>query len=101
MDGKERNEFVWGLLQGDLVEKFGGIASAAAHNDGGPESELARRISEKLGVDIETTQRWIGELIAEGVLRLESRGNGLRWQWSDTGKLKLAGQVTCARSYQF
>ena len=98
MDGKERNEFVWTLLQGDIIEKFGGMASASALNDSSTESELARRISRKLGVDVEAARRWTSELIAKGVLRLESRGNGLRWRWSDNGKLKLAGEATPATS---
>ena len=98
IEGKERNEFVWTLLQGDVIEKLGGIASAAALNSSSAESELGHRVSQKLGIDIEATQRWMGELIAKGVLRLESRGNGLRWQWSDTQKLKVASDVTPATS---
>jgi anaerobic magnesium-protoporphyrin IX monomethyl ester cyclase len=98
IEGKERNEFVWNLLQGDVIEKLGGMASVGALNDSGAESELARRISRKLGVDIQATRRWMGELIAKGVLRLESRGNGLRWHWSDTKKLKLTTVVTPASS---
>jgi len=42
----------------------------------------------------------MSELIAKGVLRLEPKGNGLRWQWSDTQKLKLAGEITPATSCQ-
>jgi len=91
MDGKERNEFVWALLQGDVIERLGGIASAAASNDGGAQFELVHQVSQKLGVDIEATRRWIGELRAKEVLRLESRGNGLRWHWSDTQNLKQEG----------
>ena len=100
IEGKERNEFVWTLLQGDVIEKLGGIASAPALNSSSAESELADRVSRKLGVDMGATQRWMGELIAKGVLRLESRGNGLRWHWSDTEKLKLASEVTPATSCQ-
>jgi len=100
IEGKERNEFVWTLLQGDVIEKLGGTASVAALNDSSAESELAHRVSRKLGIDIETTQRWMGELIAKRVLRLESRGNGLRWQWSDAKKLKLASEVTPSTSCQ-
>ena len=96
IEGKERNEFVWTLLQGDLIEKLGGIALATALNSSSTESELACRVSRKLGINIEATRRWMGELIAKGVLRLESRGNGLRWHWSDTKKLKLASEVTPA-----
>jgi anaerobic magnesium-protoporphyrin IX monomethyl ester cyclase len=100
IEGKERNEFVWTLLQGDIIEKLGGIASAAALNDSSADFELACRVSRKLGIDVEATRLWIGELIAKGVLRLESRGNGLRWQWTDTPKLKLAGEATPATSCQ-
>jgi hypothetical protein len=32
IEGKERNEFVWALLQGDIIEKLGGMASAAILN---------------------------------------------------------------------
>ena len=96
IEGKERNEFVWALLQGDIIEKLGGMAAAGAPNDGSAESELVHRVSRKLGVKIEATRRWIGELIANGVLRLESRGNGLRWHWSDTKKLKPISEITPA-----
>jgi len=100
IEEKERNEFVWTLLQGDIIEKLGGMASAAALNHSSAESELASRISRKLGLDIEVAQRRIRELMAKGVLRLEPKGNGLQWQWSDTQKLKLASEVTPATSCQ-
>jgi len=100
IEGKERNEFVWALLQGDIIEKLGGMASAAILNPGNAESELARRVSKKLGIDIAPGQRRIGELIARQVLQLESKGNGPRWQWTDTQKLKLANKVTPVISCQ-
>jgi anaerobic magnesium-protoporphyrin IX monomethyl ester cyclase len=90
IEGKERNEFVWTLFQGDIIEKLGGMASAAILNPGDAASELARRVAEKLGVDFAVARRRIGELIARGVLQLDSKGNGLRWKWTDTRKLKLA-----------
>ena len=98
IEGKERNEFVWALFQGDIIEKLGRIIPIAALNPGSAESELARRVSEKLGIDIAVAQRRIGELTARGVLRLESRGNALRWQWTDTQQLKLANEITPALS---
>jgi hypothetical protein len=100
IEGKGRNEFVWNLLQGDIIEKFGGMASVGALNGGIAESELARRVSQKLGLDLESTRRWIGELIAKGVLRLESIENGLRWHWTDTNKLKHDSKATPAASCQ-
>jgi len=100
IEGKAKEQFVWALLQRDVVEGLGGMASATAQNPGNAEAELARRVSRKLGVNIDVARRWMGELISKGVLRLESRGNGLRWQWSDTQKLKLAGEITPATSCQ-
>jgi anaerobic magnesium-protoporphyrin IX monomethyl ester cyclase len=100
IEGKERNEFVWALLQGDVIEKLGGMASATTPNPGNAEAELARRVSRKLGIDIKVAQRRMGELISKGVLRLDSKENDLRWQWGDTQKLKLASEGTPATSCQ-
>ena len=99
IEGKEKEKFVWTLLQGDVIEGVGGMASAAL-NPINAEAELARRVSRRLGLDIGVAQRRMSELIAKGVLRLEPKGNGLRWQWSDTQKLKLANEVTPAISCQ-
>jgi radical SAM superfamily enzyme YgiQ (UPF0313 family) len=98
MEGKEREEFIWTLFQQDVIEGLGVIASTAAQNPSSAEAELARRVSRKLGVDIEVAQRRMSELIAKGVLELETKGNGWRWQWTDTQKLKLASEVTPAIS---
>jgi len=100
IEGKERDEFVWTLLQGDVIEGLGRVVSATALNPSDAEAELVGRVSRNLGLDIKTAQRRMGELIARGVLQLEPKGNGLRWQWTDTQKLKLAGEVTRATSCQ-
>lgn len=70
------------------------MASATDLNPGSAESEPAHRVSRKPGADIEVVQQRMGELTARGVLQLESQENGLRWQWTDTQKLKLANAVT-------
>ena len=98
IEGKERNEFVWALFQGDIIEKLGGMASAGVLNPCDAQAELARRVSQRLGIDIGLTQRRISELIARGVLQLESKGNGLRWQWTDTQNLKLPIDIAPAVS---
>jgi anaerobic magnesium-protoporphyrin IX monomethyl ester cyclase len=100
IEGKEREQFVWTLLQRDVIEGLGEMPKAATLNPGNTEAELGRRISRKLGVDIEVAQRRMSELIAKGVLRLEPKGNSLRWQWSDTQKLKLTSETTPAISCQ-
>jgi anaerobic magnesium-protoporphyrin IX monomethyl ester cyclase len=98
IEGKERNEFVWALFQGDVIERLGGMASAGILNPGDAQAELVRRVSQRLGIDIGLTQRRIGELIVRGVLQLESKGNGLRWQWTDTQNLKPVNAITPAVS---
>jgi radical SAM superfamily enzyme YgiQ (UPF0313 family) len=98
IEGKEREGFVWSLLEGDVIEGLGRMASATALNPNKAEAELASRVSRKLGLDTEVARRRIGELVAKGVLKLESKGNGLQWQWSDAQKLKLASDVTPATS---
>jgi len=98
IEGKEKEKFVWTLLQGDVIEGLDGMASADTLNPINAESELARRVSRKLGIDIEIAQRRMSELIAKGVLQLEPKGNSLQWQWSDTQRPKLANEVTPATS---
>jgi len=100
IEGKAREGFVWTLLEGDVIERLGDIASADALNPTKAAAELARRVSRKLGLGIEVAQQRVGELIANGVLQLETKGNGLSWQWSDTRKLKLASEVTPAKGYK-
>jgi len=92
VEGQERERFVWTLLQGDLIEKLGGMRSRTL-NPGEAEAELVRRISRQLDVDIEAVRKRTSELVAKGVLRLEGAGNGLGWQWSDTEKLKLSNET--------
>jgi anaerobic magnesium-protoporphyrin IX monomethyl ester cyclase len=98
IEGKEKNEFVWALFQGDIIEKLGGMASPGILNAGDGQAELARRVSRRLGVDIGLTQRRIGELMARGVLQLETKGNGVWWRWADPQNLKLTSGVTPAVS---
>jgi len=100
IEGKEKEKFVWALLQGDVIDKLRGMASATTLNPGNAEAELAHRVSRKLGLDIEVTQRRMSELIAKGVLQLEPKGNSLQWQWSDTQRLKLASEIMPATSCQ-
>jgi anaerobic magnesium-protoporphyrin IX monomethyl ester cyclase len=99
IEGKQRREFIWSLLRGNIIEKLGRIADVALDpND--VEAELARQVSQKLNLDIKPVQRFMGELLAKGLLRLEPRGEGLRWQWSDAQKLRLASEITPAAQSQ-
>ena len=92
VEGKSKETFVWTLLQRDVIEGIGRMPAAIALNPGDAEAELARRVSDKLGINIKVVQWRLGELVAKGVLRLDPRGEGLRWRWSDTQKIGLAGE---------
>jgi hypothetical protein len=88
------------LFQGDIIERVGRMASAAALNSSSAQTELARRVSGRLGLDIAVARQRVGELIGRGVMQLESKGNGLRWQWTDTQNLKLTNAITSIVSCQ-
>jgi anaerobic magnesium-protoporphyrin IX monomethyl ester cyclase len=96
IEGKEKEQFVWSLLQKDVIEGLGGMPRSAIANPGKAEAELGRRISRKLGIGTEVAQHRINELIGKGVLDLKNDGKGLRWRWSDTGTLKLASEIASA-----
>jgi anaerobic magnesium-protoporphyrin IX monomethyl ester cyclase len=93
VEGKDKETFVWTLLQRDVIEGLGRMPAATALNPSDAEVELARRVSGKLGLDTKVVQRRMGELVAKGVLRLEPGGDGLRWRWTDTQKLRAAGEL--------
>jgi anaerobic magnesium-protoporphyrin IX monomethyl ester cyclase len=98
IEGKEREQFVWTLLQRDVIEGLREVSKAAIENPDEAEAELARRVSLKLGTSTEVTRRRMKELMTKRVLRLGSNQNGLRWQWADTDKLKLAREIAPAES---
>ena len=100
IEGKEKNEFVWALFQGDVIEKLGKMPLVGTLNPGDAEAELARRVSRKLCADVAVAQRRIGELMARGVIQLESKGNDVWWQWTDSRKLKLSNTATPVISCQ-
>jgi len=84
IEGKERERFVWALLQRDVIEGLREMPMSALENPDEAEAELARRVSLKLGTGAETSRLRTRELMDKGVLSLESRGNGLRWRWNDS-----------------
>ena len=100
IEGKEKNEFVWALFQGDVIEKLGKMPLVGTLNPGDAEAELARRVSRKLCADVAVAQRRIGELMTRGVIQLESKGNDVWWQWTDSRKLKLSNTATPVISCQ-
>jgi anaerobic magnesium-protoporphyrin IX monomethyl ester cyclase len=93
IEGKQRQEFIWTLFHGDVIEKLGRV-SHQSFSSSEAEAELVRKISQKFNLDIESTGRRIRELITKGLLQLVSRGNALRWQWADSQELALRREAT-------
>jgi len=93
LEGKESQEFVWSLLQGDVIEGVGRVAAATALNPADAEAELARRVSRKLALPLEVVQEQMGKLVEGGLLQLEPGGSSPRWRWSDSLRLGLAREV--------
>ncbi len=96
VEGKNKETFVWTLLQRDVIEGLGRMPAATTLNSSHAEAELARRVSDKLGLNIKVVQQRLGELVAKGVLQLELGGDGLQWRWSDTQKLRAADEAALA-----
>lgn len=84
LEKKERQKFVWSLLQGDVIEGLGRMAAAIALIPGDAEAELARRVSRKLALPLEVVRQQMGKLVENGLLRLEPERDSLRWRWSDS-----------------
>ena len=96
VEGRDRERFVWALLQKDLIERLGRMAPDTTPYSADARVELARRVSRRLDVDIETVRRWIGELAKKGLLELQPSGNGEWWQWTDTRKPELPNLIAPA-----
>jgi anaerobic magnesium-protoporphyrin IX monomethyl ester cyclase len=70
-------EFVWKLLQGDVIERLDHM------KDGGdPVGQLAQRISRKMDVPLDLAEREMGRLVQMGLLKRESAKGVSIWQWS-------------------
>jgi anaerobic magnesium-protoporphyrin IX monomethyl ester cyclase len=88
---KERTEFVWRLLNGDVIERLSREAAATAADSHAAEAKLVQRVSHRLGIPLEVVQQQMGRLVADGSLQLEQSSDGVRWRWSD-GPTLVAGR---------
>ena len=84
LKGKERQEFVWSLLEGDVIEKLGSMRADGIPGPASAEVELASRVSKRLALPRDAVQQQMRKLVREGLLRLGRGDDGLRWQWSDS-----------------
>ena len=76
MEGEESRQFVWQLLQEDIIETTGASGTGCLE-PGDAEEELARRIALMVGQPQERVRRQVRKLVDRGVLRLGDEG----WRW--------------------
>jgi radical SAM superfamily enzyme YgiQ (UPF0313 family) len=84
LEDKKSREFVWKLLEGDIIDGLGRIRAVAAINPAEAKIDLARRISRRLSLPPEEVQPQISPLVRQGLLKLAPCADGLRWRWSDS-----------------
>lgn len=83
IEEEESRNFVWRLLNGDVVERLGRVAVATAIHSSVAEAELVQRVARRVDLPFEMVQQRVGKLVADDLLRLESGDDGMRWRWSD------------------
>lgn len=81
--GKEKQEFIWDLIKGDVIEGVGRVAVGTARGHDAAKHALVQRVSRRVGRPVEVVEPQISGLVASGLLRLELAGDHQRWRWSD------------------
>jgi anaerobic magnesium-protoporphyrin IX monomethyl ester cyclase len=87
----ESQQFVWKLLQGDVIEKLGKVSTATPREP--VETDLALRLSRRLALPFDTVQPQVDLLVQNGLLQLGQGTDGLHWQWSSSQCAVPPGQV--------
>ena len=81
LEGEESREFIWSLIQGDVIESPG--AAQAVTDADAAEGELVLRITQALGQSADVVQRQVRNLVEKEFLRLYREGDGYCWRWSE------------------
>lgn len=81
--GKEKQDLMWELFKGDVIEGVGRVSQSVAQDGGVAASVLMQRVARRTGRPIELVEKHVGGLVAEGLLRLENGTDGSQWRWTD------------------
>ncbi len=81
LEHKANMEFVWKLLQEDIIGD--GAAANAGPIPTEAEAELVRQLSCKMALPLETVQQQVGKLVQEGLIQPVPVGGGFQWQWGN------------------
>jgi len=83
LENKESAEFVWNLLQEDIIGDGATASAVTSPIPAEAEAELTRQLASRLALPPETVQRQIGRLVQEGLIQLVPVAEGFQWKWSD------------------
>jgi len=89
IDDIEARTFIWKVLQGDLIDKLGKIATLDTADPAGATAGLARCIAQKLDSPYETALNQIELLVQKALISPAPAGRGVRWQWSSIPQTRL------------
>ncbi len=69
--------FAWKLLKFDIIEQVGHTRNGANEL-----SDLAQRISTKIGTPLDIAEQELGTLAQKGLIKRKTSGNRTAWQWT-------------------
>ncbi len=81
LEQKASMEFVWKLLQEDIIAD-GAVADVGTVT-AEAEAELVRQLSFKIALPLETVQRQVGRLVQGGLIQPVPVDGGYHWQWGN------------------
>ena len=84
LEHKESTEFVWSLLQDDIIGDGANASVVANPIPAEAEAELVRQLAVRLALPLETVQKQVGRLMQEGLIQPVPVAEGFQWQWQDS-----------------
>ena len=92
LEDKESREFIWSLLQGDVIDTPMAVDVTRGLDPGEAERELVGRIARAQGQPRELVQRQLRKLIERDLLQVHREGGGFCWQWREGPGTTQAGR---------
>jgi radical SAM superfamily enzyme YgiQ (UPF0313 family) len=83
MSARKRMQFVWQLLKGDFIERYGRIRrNGSFYESKDPEMELIKRIHTHLPYPIEIVEEGLRGIIDKGLIEYKIGEKECGWSWS-------------------
>ncbi|HEY41476.1 MAG TPA: radical SAM protein [Dehalococcoidia bacterium] len=83
LEHKASMDFVWSLLQGDVIGDGTAASVVAGSIPAEAEAELAGQLTTRLSLPYDLVQQQVGRLVQEGLIQPVPVDGGFQWQWSN------------------